>query len=167
MKSKDQLLEILFDKGNKRKRALYDATVHQTNDWSNTQKSLNDMRAQLNNVYHQKQAYLDSLSQNKQDVADLNNRIGQLDSEIVGKTGEASMQQTGNTNEFKEQMSSAVDSVTPDMLKQLNKLLENESPKALVVVLEHFVALLRNKSNTKNADVELFMKDCAKLVAKM
>lgn len=52
-------------------------------------------------------------------------------------------------------------------VKALNLLLENESPPALVRGLEIFVALLRNKANTKPVDVELFMKDSVKLVSKM
>lgn len=41
------------------------------------------------------------------------------------------------------------------------------SLKNLTDVLEHFVALLRNKLGTTPADVELFFKDHAKLIAKM
>ena len=52
-------------------------------------------------------------------------------------------------------------------IKQLNLLLENDSPPALVRGLEIFVALLRNKANTKPVDVELFFKDHGKLVSKM
>ena len=53
------------------------------------------------------------------------------------------------------------------MTKKLNQLLENDSPPALVRSLEIFVALLRNKANTKPVDVELFFKDHAKLISKM
>ena len=52
-------------------------------------------------------------------------------------------------------------------IKTLNLLLENDSPPALVRGLEIFVALLRNKANTKPVDVELFFKDHGKLVSKM
>ena len=57
--------------------------------------------------------------------------------------------------------------VDPNDIKKLNLLLENDSPPALVRGLEIFVALLRNKANTKPVDVELFFKDHAKLVSKM
>lgn len=57
--------------------------------------------------------------------------------------------------------------VDPNDIKKLNLLLENDSPPALVRGLEIFVALLRNKANTKPVDVELFFMDHAKLVSKM
>jgi hypothetical protein len=45
--------------------------------------------------------------------------------------------------------------------------LENDSPAALVSLLEMFVSLLRAKAKTKPVDVELFFKDHRKLVSKM
>lgn len=53
------------------------------------------------------------------------------------------------------------------MIKKINKLLEDDGPVPLTKVLEHFVALLRNKAGSKNVDVELFLADHAKLVSKM
>lgn len=57
--------------------------------------------------------------------------------------------------------------VTPVLLKNLNKVLENDSPSALVPLLENFICLLRNKEKTKAEDVELFLADAGKLKAKM
>lgn len=53
------------------------------------------------------------------------------------------------------------------MIKKINTILQNDKPANLTLCLEHFVALLRNKSNTTSEDVELFFKDTAKLVTKM
>ena len=53
------------------------------------------------------------------------------------------------------------------MVAKCNQILQNESPAPLIVCLENMVALLRNKAGTKPVDVELFMKDHAKLVAQM
>ncbi len=57
--------------------------------------------------------------------------------------------------------------VTEKLVKDVNKILENESPLALVKLLEMFVALLRAKAKSKPADVELFFLDHGKLVSKM
>ena len=57
--------------------------------------------------------------------------------------------------------------VTPEVIKMINKILENDSPPELCKALEIFVGLLRNKANTKPADVELFFGDASKLVSKM
>lgn len=57
--------------------------------------------------------------------------------------------------------------VTPEIVKMINKILENDSPEALCEALEVFVGLLRNKPRSTPADVELFFADAAKLVSKM
>lgn len=74
---------------------------------------------------------------------------------------------TGNSGRYIEKMRDAETQLSKESIKKINKLLENESPEPLVKVLEHFVALLRNKPNSQPVDVELFMKDHAKLLAKM
>ena len=57
--------------------------------------------------------------------------------------------------------------VTPDVIKMVNKILENDSPVELCKGLEIFVGLLRNKGSTKPVDVELYFADASKLVSKM
>ena len=57
--------------------------------------------------------------------------------------------------------------VSPEAVKMINHILENDSPEALCEALEIFVALLRNKPRSTPADVELFFQDAAKLVSKM
>ena len=53
------------------------------------------------------------------------------------------------------------------MIDNINTIFEDNNPAKLSAALEVFVALLRNKTNSKPVDVELFFKDHAKLVSKM
>ena len=57
--------------------------------------------------------------------------------------------------------------VTKAMIDNINKIFEDENPAKLSGALEVFIALLRNKQNTKPVDVELFFADHSKLVSKM
>jgi hypothetical protein len=64
-------------------------------------------------------------------------------------------------------MSSFVDEITKDTVKEINVLMLTSNSAKLTNCLEEFVALLRNKAGSTNADVELFFKDYTKLVSKM
>lgn len=167
-KSHEQLLNILFDKANKRKQTQHDATVHQTRDWAATEQALYEMRSQVERLQQQKQEYLDEVQAAVQAEKTIAEEIDGLASAIVAKENDLRQQKTGNnSNKYVEQMREIEVQLTAATLKNLNKLLENDGPEALTAVLEHFVALLRNKAGSKNVDVELFMADLAKLKAKM
>lgn len=53
------------------------------------------------------------------------------------------------------------------MMKDLNKIFEEWSPKDLVTGIESTVGLLRNCRNATPVDVELFLSDPAKLISKL
>jgi predicted transcriptional regulator len=57
--------------------------------------------------------------------------------------------------------------VSKAIIDNINKIFLNDNPAKLSKTLEVFIALLRNKQNTKPVDVELFFQDHAKLVSKM
>ena len=52
-------------------------------------------------------------------------------------------------------------------VQNLNALLEKNTPPVLVKMLETLVALLRNRNNACNIDVEIYFKDFKKLKFKM
>ena len=53
------------------------------------------------------------------------------------------------------------------MVKDINKIFLSSKPDQLIEGIEPFVAILRNKMDAENVDVELFFKKHANLVAKM
>ena len=53
------------------------------------------------------------------------------------------------------------------MVKKLNNILEEKSPQSLTQYLEVLVALLRNKDQAKEFDVECYFKDYFKLQRKL
>ena len=57
--------------------------------------------------------------------------------------------------------------MTEQLVKNVNKVLYAEAPKVLIAGIEPFVAVLRNKKDANNVDVELFFKKHANLIAKM
>ena len=126
------------------------------------------MRLQLDALHQQKQDFVNNKQAALTGERDNRKRMDDIDSEIVMKNSELSKQSAAaNSDEFIEKMREAEGLVTKQVVDKVNKILENFSPVPLIEVLEHFVALLRNKAGTKDADVELFMKDHAKLIAKM
>jgi len=73
----------------------------------------------------------------------------------------------GTSTQFKETCQSYVNEITKDTVKEINVLMLTSNNAKLTNCLEEFVALLRNKAGSTNADVELFFKDYTKLVSKM
>lgn len=57
--------------------------------------------------------------------------------------------------------------INGDVIRRVNKTLEEHSPAALIQGLEAFVCVLRNKGFSNNVDVELFFKNENSLLAKM
>lgn len=53
------------------------------------------------------------------------------------------------------------------LIKKFNELLYEETPAVLIAGIEPFVALLRNKEQANNVDVELFFKVPANLISKL
>lgn len=70
---------MLFDKGNKRKEALLEATQHQTRDWAATEQALTSMRDELANLQQKKQAYLDEQEASTAKRRELNTRVNEID----------------------------------------------------------------------------------------
>lgn len=57
--------------------------------------------------------------------------------------------------------------ITPEVLKELNKLLDGQKPEKLIALLECFVALLRNREKADHIDVKLYLSDHEKLEYKL
>lgn len=57
--------------------------------------------------------------------------------------------------------------MTKDMVAKVNKIFKSDKPESLIAGVEPFVAILRNKMDANNVDVELFFRKYENLVAKM
>lgn len=74
---------------------------------------------------------------------------------------------SANLNQLKAECNRIAEEITPEMLTDINKYLENDSPQLLIQGLEEFVALLRNAKTASNNDVELYMASHEKLIIKL
>lgn len=75
--------------------------------------------------------------------------------------------ESSDTSGFVAKCSQFTDDLTGKMVEEINKLLLSDKPELLIMGIEPFVAVLRNKMDADNVDVELFFKKHANLVAKM
>ncbi len=164
------MLALIEQKGNDRKQALYETTKIQTRDYGNTMDVRKAVAAQIE-IIRENQANFDikmedlqkkSIAAREESEA-CKNEI--RDKEAAFKSGRK--EDSNGSAQFREACRSNEALVTEKLVASVNKILENESPLGLVKLLEMFVALLRAKSKSKPADVELFFLDHAKLVSKM
>lgn len=164
------MLALIEQKGNDRKQALYETTKIQTRDYGNTMDVRKAVAAQIE-IIRENQANFDikmedlqkkSIAAREESEA-CKNEI--RDKEAAFKSGRK--EDSNGSAQFRDACRSNEALVTEKLVASVNKILENESPLGLVKLLEMFVALLRAKSKSKPADVELFFLDHAKLVSKM
>ena len=167
--SKEQLLAYIQLKGNNRKSAMHDACVFQTNDWHRTQEVSQNIGARIEALQESRQQFQDNVASQAKGLAEEKDHIRGLEVKLNAKKAELLKEkdQSGSSDTFKSQMRAAEMIVTKEMIAQINKILENDSPAPLTQSLEHFISLLRDKPNTKSVDVELFLQDHGKLVATM
>ncbi len=164
------MLALIEQKGNDRKQALYETTKIQTRDYGNTMDVRKAVAAQIE-IIRENQANFDIKMEDlqkksiaaREESENCKNEI--RDKEAAFKSGRK--EDSNGSAQFREACRSNEALVTEKLVASVNKILENESPLGLVKLLEMFVALLRAKSKSKPADVELFFLDHAKLVSKM
>lgn len=169
-KDKQQLLALIEQKGNERKQALYETTKLQTSDYGSTCDVRKAVAAQISIIeenQHNFDIKMRDLANKSTDARDESEKCKNdiRDKEAAFKSGRK--EDSNGSAQFRDACRSNEALVTEKVVQNINKILENESPQALVDLLEMFVALLRAKSKSKPADVELFFLDHAKLVSKM
>ena len=152
-----------------RKQEMLEAARFQTQDYAQTAEAKTCMEAELARLSEEQQEYAGEASAQREAFTKESSNIANLQTQLRAKeTALTREQESGEKSDtFVESCVEAVPQVTKKLTTQCNKILENESPPQLVTLLEHFVALMRNKSGTKPVDVELYMKDDAKLRAQM
>lgn len=161
-------MQLIQSKGQERKADMRAAAVFQTTDCAKSH-DVNSLPATLNSLNNQEQAYANEVQKTQAEYAAEKQTLVDLKEQLVNKSKQLQAEKASNTSSDSAKSSCRAETmkVTPKMIKNLNKILQNDSPATLVECLENFLSLLRNKANTTNADVELFMKDHNKLVIKM
>ena len=168
-KDKATLLNFIKEKGMQRKQEMLEAARFQTQDYAQTAEAKTCMEAELARLQEEQQEYAGEATAQREAFTKESSNIANLQTSLRAKEAAlAREQESGEKSDtFVESCVEAVPQVTKKMVTQCNKILENHSPPQLVALLEHFVALMRNKSGTKPVDVELYLKDDAKLRAQM
>ena len=167
--SKAQLLDLIKSKGSSRKQALFEITRAQTEDWAKSQNANISIDEEIARLTRERDAFRAEVAQKRAAADAERNHIQKLRADAAEKQAEleAERKADAKSTNFKNGCRAIEQTVSKQLVQKINKILENDSPAELVAALELFVALLRNKRNTKPVDVELFFQDHGKLVAKM
>ena len=168
-KDKATLLNFIREKGTQRKAEMLEAARFQTQDYSQTGESLVEMQKEVERLQQEQQQFNADMQARQEAQNNETANIESLQAALDSKRAALSREQESGekSDQFVTSCQQATPGVTKDVVKKCNKILENESPPQLITLLEHFVALLRNKAGTKPVDVELFMKDDGKLRSQM
>lgn len=162
----DQLKAFIQDKGNKRKKDLFDISVFQTRDAEGTGLLAQNLEAQVDLAQEKNGKFMASLQNYESEKAAAKDAVEKSEEDIQLKQKELSKANEDPTP-FKEAAEKARQDVDELMIKNINIILEKNSPSDLCKGLEAVVGLLRNVNEANNIDVELFMKDPKKLLTKL
>lgn len=64
-------------------------------------------------------------------------------------------------------MDELAENINQGLLTDVNKVLDSSKPGSLILIMETFVALLRNREKANHVDVKLYMEDLTKLMYKL
>ena len=171
----DALKKFIEDKGNQRKKDLYDACIFQTLDAEKTKILSDKIQKELDLARGRDEAFKESLVKYENEKEEAAKTIEESKAAIQAKEDELASNSDDPAPylaKAKEIYETLADSKNKKgnmeaIVKLVNETLNNHSPGMLVVGLEHFVALLRNSRSANNVDVELFFKDAQKLTTKL
>ena len=161
----DALKKFIEDKGNQRKKDLYDACIFQTKDAEKTKLLSDKIQRELDQAIKREEEFKQSLVKYETDKTEAQATIDECQRGIQEKQAELE----GNTDdpaphlakakEIYESLADIKGNKKGNMevlVKLVNTTLTSKSPENLIKGLEHFVALLRNSKSASNVDVELF-----------
>lgn len=167
--SKDELLDLIKSKGEARKRTVFDSAQFQTTDYELTSKLVAQLGLDRAQVENERAEYVRMYESRKQALNDARAANQKANQDLIEKEAALSDLKNSKTTSKKQRniCMEEVDNVTSDMVKQVNRVLYSDQPDLLINGIEAFVAILRNKMDANNVDVELFFKKYENLVAKM
>lgn len=138
-----------------RKSNLHAVTIFQTKDYF---ASL-PIKQQLAQANEERDEQIASMKwgekKNVGSDSDLRSKIDQMETEISKHETERNTHSEG-IEDLKKELTLIVKEVTVAQVMKLNKLLSNKAPTSLVDGLESFVAILRNRRQANNVDVEMY-----------
>lgn len=162
---KDALMQFVKDKGNARKKDLFEVTKFQTGDAENTKKLAMEIEAQIDLARDAKAKFDERISKYNEEKAEAEGSISGIQDKITATEGELA-EANDDPTPFKNAANEALERIDKRMIEELNKILSRASPAPLVRALEALVGILRNVNQANNIDVELFLKDSTKLLTK-
>ena len=173
----DALKKFIEDKGNGRKKDLYDACIFQTKDAEKTKLLGDKIQRELDLARARDEKFASSLDKYDTEIADAQATIEAADKEIdelraskKTSSGEDSGPHLAKAKQIQEDLNNIKGNKSGNInviVGKVNTMLSNNSPGVLVAGLEHFVAILRNSKSASNVDVELFFLDAKKLGTKL
>ena len=172
----DALKKFIEDKGNGRKKDLYDACIFQTKDAEKTKLLGDKIQRELDLARARDEKFASSLDKYDTEIAEAQATIEAADKEIdelraskKTSSGEDSGPHLAKAKQIQEDLNNIKGNKNNInvIVGKVNTMLSNNSPGVLVAGLEHFVAILRNSKSASNVDVELFFLDAKKLGTKL
>ena len=161
----DALKKFIEDKGNQRKKDLYDACIFQTKDAEKTKLLSDKIQKELDEAIRREEEFKQSLVKYETEKTEAQATIDESQRGIQEKQAELD----GNTDDPKPHLDKAkeiydnladIKGNKKDnmeiLVKLVNTTFTSKSPENLIKGLEAFVALLRNSKSASNVDVELF-----------
>lgn len=172
----DALKKFIEDKGNGRKKDLYDACIFQTKDAEKTKILADKIQRELDLARSREEKFAGSLDKYDAEITEAQATIEEADKEIDNlrasqktSSGADSGPHLARAKEIQEELNNIKGNKQNInvIVGNVNKTLQDNSPGTLVAGLEHFVAILRNSKTANNVDVELFFLDAKKLGTKL
>ena len=162
--SKEELQKYINEKGNRRKKDLYDVCIFQTTDAMRTKVLADSMERQFELAKDRQDQFNKRLESYNTEKVQAVDRIDECERNIEAKKAELQECEKDDPTSHKAKAATAREQIDEKMIKNINKIFETESPVNLVNGLESLVGLLRNVRKANNIDVELFFKEHLKLV---
>ena len=162
---KEALMQFVKDKGNARKKDLFEVTKFQTGDAENTKKLVQTIEAHIDLSREAKENFDTRFQKYQTEKSEAEGKIGEYEEAIALKEDElkSSNEDPAPAKAAAEQARAKIDK---RQIEEMNKILTTASPQKLVEGMEALVGILRNVNQATNIDVELFLKDSTKLLTK-
>lgn len=167
--SREDLIRLIREKGDERKVKVFEQAKFQTTDLSRAKAIYTQLEHDKGQLMNEKEHYArkvrllkEELNASRENAQKAQQNLSRQEADLDAVKAESS-----DTTQFTASCNKHVEDFTEKMLEEINKLFLSDKPELLIQGIEPFVAILRNKMEADNVDVELFFKKHANLVAKM